>query len=160
MNWYKSISRVVCSDLFTLFRLRRFTVIFTKTARDPTTMLKIVCADLLKSYSKQLRPNFYSIFTSPSQPSVLDVERTSIALNADDVANRYHSRNQRIYKEKFKTRNEVPYAEVWIGKLRQNTTRRKAPWNAREHCKVRREVLLWGFVLGWNTQFPLYAYEK
>ena len=28
---------------------------------------------------------FYSFFTSPDQPSILEIERTSIALNADDV---------------------------------------------------------------------------
>jgi len=37
----------------------------------------------------------------------------------------YHSQNQRIHKEKTKTRNEAPYAELWIGKLRQNTKRRR-----------------------------------
>jgi len=39
------------------------------------------------------------------------------------LANRYHSWNYRIYKEESKTRNEAPYAEVSIGKIRQNTTR-------------------------------------
>jgi len=28
---------------------------------------------------------YYSFFTSPDEPSILEVERTSIALNADDV---------------------------------------------------------------------------
>ena len=42
------------------------------------------------------------------------------------LANMYHSRNHRIYREKSKARNEAPYAEVWIGKLRQNATRRTA----------------------------------
>ena len=42
------------------------------------------------------------------------------------LANMYYSRNQRIHREKSKARNEAPYAEVWIGKLRQNATRRTA----------------------------------
>ena len=29
-----------------------------------------------------------------------------------------------VYKEKSQIRNEAPYAQVWMGKLRQNTTRR------------------------------------
>ena len=32
-------------------------------------------------------------------------------------ANRYHSQNHRIYKEKSETKNEAPYEEVWIEKL-------------------------------------------
>jgi len=43
------------------------------------------------------------------------------------------------------TRNEVPYAEVRKGKLRQNTTRRTALMG-RELFNVQREVFLWGFV--------------
>jgi len=60
------------------------------------------------------------------------------------LANMYHSQNQRIYKEKSKTRNEAPYAEVWIGKLLQNRTCLTA-FMGREHFNVQREVLLWGF---------------
>jgi len=57
------------------------------------------------------------------------------------VANRYHSQNHRIYREKSKTRNGARYAEVWIGKLRLNTTRRAA-LIGRKHLNVRRVVLL------------------
>jgi len=45
-----------------------------------------------------------------------------------------------------------------MGKIRQNTTRRTA-LRGREHYNLRREILMWGFVLGYNTQLPLYAYE-
>jgi len=44
------------------------------------------------------------------------------------LANRYHSRNHSMYREKSKTRNKAPYAEVWVGKLRQNATRHTALW--------------------------------
>jgi len=63
------------------------------------------------------------------------------------------------YKEKSKTRNEAPYAEVRIGKLRQNTTCHTALME-REHFNVQREILLWGFVKGKNRQVPLYAHER
>jgi len=61
------------------------------------------------------------------------------------IANMYHSRNQRIYKEKSTTRNEALYAEVWMGKLRQNTPRRTALMG-REQFNVQIGGLLWGFV--------------
>jgi len=40
------------------------------------------------------------------------------------LANRYRSRSHRIYMEKSKARNGAPYAEVWMGKSRQNIIRR------------------------------------
>ena len=43
------------------------------------------------------------------------------------LANRYHSRNHKIYREKSKSRNEAPDVEVWIRKLRQNTSRTGCP---------------------------------
>jgi len=90
---------------------------------------------------------FYLFFTSPYLPPLLEVEITSIALNARwrPLANRHHSKNHRIHKKKSETKGEAPYAEVWIGKLHQSTTRRAA-LRRRDYFDVRREVLLWGFV--------------
>jgi len=77
------------------------------------------------------------------------------------LANRYHSLNHRIYREKSKTRNEVPYAEVRIGELHQNTTRCAARrgvdrftyedmyWRSKRYCPVL--VALEGSALWGNT---------
>jgi len=61
------------------------------------------------------------------------------------LANRYHSQNHRIHREKSKNRNEASYAEEWIGKLRQNTTNRTA-LRKRKHFNVRREAQWWSFI--------------
>jgi len=88
--------------------------------------------------------SFHSFLTSPYLPSILEAERTSGSTRMTSVS-QHVSQPKPKAKENTKTRNEAPYDKVWVGKLRQNTTRRTARIR-HEHFNVRREVLLWGFL--------------
>jgi len=72
------------------------------------------------------------------------------------LANRYHSRNHKIYRENSKSRNEAPDVEVWIRKLRQNTTSRTVLRDVntstyeeknsyKASCRIRTDNVLVGF---------------
>jgi len=88
---------------------------------------------------------YNSFFTSP--PSFLGAERTSSAKRGWRPSLTGYTAETVGYthSEKTKTRNWALGAELWIGKLRQNTTRRTV-LRGRKHFNVRKEVLLWGFV--------------
>ena len=73
-----------------------------------------------------------------------------------------HSRNHRVFREKSKTRNEAPHAEVWINRkatVGQNITRPTA-LTGRENLYVPyEERFSYRASQGLEQTIPLNAYE-
>jgi len=75
------------------------------------------------------------------------------------LANKYQSRNHKIYRKKFKSRNEAPDVEVWIGKLRRNTASRAALIGAWTLQRTKRSALM-GLRVGLEQTKSWYAYKR